>query len=748
MFILSSAEEYNLSGVIVDSSGQKIIDNVNIVLDGTDIGTTSNANGYFQIKFKSDNPDQQLIFKHISYLPKKISLREMKSVKKIQLVRTTIILSGVDVAGRQVLNPYQQDLYNVITRVTAEDFESKGYIDVADVIAGDQSISVKESLNGRKTVSVRGTNAYEVLVLYDGIKINNNFDNMFDLSIIDPSGLQQIDIIKGSNSAGLGAFGSSAVINFIPKLEQDYLLRFSQRIGSYDSGDWSLNFYKKFYGLKVHSAIKQGGATQQYAESETAGTPIFNKNLNASMNISYDFPRQDSGESLHQIKAKYIYSERDYDNKKYIENLRINHSIRSLKYSGNFQRFGGLNLVISDQKLNETHSWKTAYSVMHQIYNHMDNSWRLIWDTDYFKNQQGITDNSTQIKVDHSLKLEDINIFTAYKHNDSRLKYRNKLKDLSADDFIPDDETYYRNGNAFSASIQFFTLLMVNQINITDLSCNISFETVNDELPKSFDPDCINRVKESWKESSSMFLVAFELQPETILFSGYFSYGINYTIPTLYQQISARLYRLTDDREMRLYPETKKNFEFGYSIINVENNIPQFEIAGAFFQNSYINKFREIYVTGSPITFFDNHTKTKNMGFETAAAFFFFNRSMILNISHLRNFFSDVIAFPFKPDQKVSAGLTWKYKKSSVKLILFKESGSAGAVIDRAWNFREISLDEFSNVDLHIEQTFKLWRMNTFASFSGRNLFSNKAALEGIALRDRRFYFTIGFEYL
>ena len=63
---------------------------------------------------------------------------------------------------------------------------------------------MEESLSGRKTISIRAGNADDVLILYNGIRLNRAFDNVFDLSLIDMQNIEQIEIVKGGHSVLYG----------------------------------------------------------------------------------------------------------------------------------------------------------------------------------------------------------------------------------------------------------------------------------------------------------------------------------------------------------------------------------------------------------------------------------------------------------------------------------------------------------------------------------------------------------------
>jgi hypothetical protein len=63
-------------------------------------------------------------------------------------------------------------------------------------------------------------------------------------------------------------------------------------------------------------------------------------------------------------------------------------------------------------------------------------------------------------------------------------------------------------------------------------------------------------------------------------------------------------------------------------------------------------------------------------------------------------------------------------------------------------DFDAILLPGYSNLDLHLSKTFEIGKLKLFCNASGRNLLnSDSIVLQGLALRDRRYYVTLGAQY-
>ena len=170
--------------------------------------------------------------------------------KYIYLQSRVIPLEGVRVEGERVQNmEIEKDIPQTVSLIKARKFETRGFVDAADLLRTDHSIQVAEELSGKKTVSIRGGNPDDTIVLYNGVKMNRTYDNTYDLSLIDLEDIERFEIIKGSNTALYGPEAFSGVINIVPKVQYGHKIRFQQRFGTYQSGNWGLHLYNKFKGL-------------------------------------------------------------------------------------------------------------------------------------------------------------------------------------------------------------------------------------------------------------------------------------------------------------------------------------------------------------------------------------------------------------------------------------------------------------------------------------------------------------------
>jgi outer membrane receptor protein involved in Fe transport len=273
------------------------------------------------------------------------------------------------------------------------------------------------------------------------------------------------------------------------------------------------------------------------------------------------------------------------------------------------------------------------------------------------------------------------------------------------------------------------------------LALNYSFKMITDDGDSSY---AINS-KFEHRKSAFMGTTVFGGEYEKFRFKVHANYSNDFRLPTPYQLLLSRHYQneLGTDRMMLM--ENKRNTEFGLELRDKSDSF-NWNFAGTFFSNSYDNKFREIQLSGSPVVFLDNYKDAKISGIEGKFDVEFWKNRIRLGGNYSKNLIDDKTAFPFKLESKITADLGYNWEYFSARMVWFKESERTGIIYYPNEGLKEIKLDEFANLDVHVEGSIPVWRTKLFCAFSGRNLLGGELIKEGIAIRDRRFYVTLGIE--
>ena len=190
----------SVSGTVSDRVTQGSLSGVNITVVGSDRGASSSENGTYEIDISGFDINQQIKFQHIGYDELLLTISELTTSTDVKMNPRVLQFEAIETAGAKRKASIAKDLPQTVSILQAEEFELRAFVDAGDLLSTDQSIQVEESLSGRKTISIRGGNADDVLVLYNGFRLNRPYDNVFDLSLVDMQNVEQVEIVKGGHS--------------------------------------------------------------------------------------------------------------------------------------------------------------------------------------------------------------------------------------------------------------------------------------------------------------------------------------------------------------------------------------------------------------------------------------------------------------------------------------------------------------------------------------------------------------------
>jgi outer membrane receptor protein involved in Fe transport len=680
-----------------------------------------------------------LVFDHVAYDTLQITLEDAFERDEFFLTPNLLQTNRIVVEAQKAKSEVSKDLPQSLTILSSVDFVGKGYIDAGDLLRIDQSIQVEEELSGKKTISMRGGNPEDVVVAYNGIKMNNNYDNVFDVSLIDLENVEQIEIIKGSNTALFGSDAFSGVVNIIPKTKPNYTARFVQKFGSYDNGDWSFQLNQSLFD-KLHLSYNQrrAGSKRPYVDKKDL---LENKTIHHSASMIYELSPENS------INFLYMYSKLDYDNSRLFETIKDINQIGSLRYSGNIGPVNLLNLSIAYQSL--------------------DNSQFITTNTGAFDRQ--LFNKNYFINLEKTFDFDHISFLTAYQYENGSLDF--------------DEDRSYMEGIPVGLESATLTLKKYGAVGIAKVKTPTGSEFLNEatlDLSARYDK-VINQQRDvsernghneieftpglyrenNWKETTIKFSTELSGSGNDISYGVFLSTGNNVKFPTMFHQLSAPSQIESPQPAIiaSLNPEYNKSTEIGLNVIRETPHIKTidgWQVQLNYFTNLYENKFRTYYIPDVPVAFYDNVPNAEISGIESNGKVFFFDNKLTIELGASRFFISEKAAFPFKSDIKFIANMFLNYNGYSLKVNWFKESEQLGwfrTYINPLQEdppdqfYQEVTLPGFSNIDIHLGKEFDLSYLKLNLNFSARNILNDDTVLEGIALRDRRFYIGFGLVY-
>ena len=249
-----------------------------------------------------------------------------------------------------------QNTTSSVTVITAEEIEEKGYQTVAQAINTVAGISVTNSggLGQQTSFFVRGADSGKVLVLLDGMRLNDpsTTNGTALLESLTTSNIAQIEIIKGGSSSIWGTNASAGVINIITKEAKDGIHgSVALNYGSYNTRgtDADLSYKdEKITAQVLASYLKMDGfSALAPRSSEKDGYENKNYNLklgyafnaNNKLDLSYNRIKTDTeyDDSFSTLQANDDYSHATSDQ----SNIALNYLFTLENYSANLHASKG-----------------------------------------------------------------------------------------------------------------------------------------------------------------------------------------------------------------------------------------------------------------------------------------------------------------------------------------------------------------------------------------------------------------------
>lgn len=248
LFLFLSINIYSqileVNGRVLSSSSKLPLPLANVIIKGTNIGTSTDNNGKFIIKGEFKKSDKILI-SYIGYEPKEIIVEELLSNpnKNIYLESKLIISQTVLVKGTIAKSGITPISFTKIERNRIA--ETYTYQDIPEILSYTPSATFySENGNGLgyNYLSIRGFDQRRISVSINGIPQNDPEDhNVYWIDF--PDLLESTELIQIQRGAGSGIAGYAAIggaINIITSTFADQpRVEFSSSLGSYNTRKYS-----------------------------------------------------------------------------------------------------------------------------------------------------------------------------------------------------------------------------------------------------------------------------------------------------------------------------------------------------------------------------------------------------------------------------------------------------------------------------------------------------------------------------
>ncbi len=210
------AQERQVTGTVTSADDGSPLPGVNILVGGSNVGTTTDTDGNYKISAPSKG---KLVFSFVGMLPQEIALSN-SAIVDVKLVSDARMLSEVVVTGSGVATT-KAKLGIAVESISAKNLPQTptASIDQALIgkIPGAQISSVSGNPGDPVNIVLRGINTVQggtkPLIMVDGVQIAST-----DINSLDLSNVERIEVVQGAASASIyGAQGANGVIQIFTK---------------------------------------------------------------------------------------------------------------------------------------------------------------------------------------------------------------------------------------------------------------------------------------------------------------------------------------------------------------------------------------------------------------------------------------------------------------------------------------------------------------------------------------------------
>lgn len=208
--ILSSAQNYTISGHITDETSGETMINASVYEFNSRKGTVTNSYGFYSLTIPKGQANLQ--FSYVGFLTqnKKFNLTR-DTVINIRL-RTSLELQEVTVIGHQKISGVQSTQMSAIEVPISQIKTVPTLFGEADLIKALQLLpGVQSGSEGSTGMYVRGGGPDENLFLLDGIPVYNVNHMAGFFSVFNPDAIKTVTLYKGSFPARFGGRLSSVI---------------------------------------------------------------------------------------------------------------------------------------------------------------------------------------------------------------------------------------------------------------------------------------------------------------------------------------------------------------------------------------------------------------------------------------------------------------------------------------------------------------------------------------------------------
>ena len=304
-----------IAGHVRAASGEPLV-GANVVVEGTGLGAATDRSGYFSIENLFAG-EYTLKATFVGYAP---AARSGVQVQRDHVTEVNFTLQPLTVSLPEVVVEAPSQDKRVpgafTTVIGREEIENSAARTVGELLLQVPGVEVlDEGGSGRKRVSIRGSNANQVLVLLDGVPLNDPLLGEVDLNQISLASVAEVRIVKGGAGSRFGNGAVGGVIEIVsgPRLAEERV-RLLTHVGSFGAFGLQPSLSGRFDRLKYFFSFERLRETGDfpYSYERLDGLRLQEQRLNADFGSENYFGKMSFGseDRLFSLQANWYRSER------------------------------------------------------------------------------------------------------------------------------------------------------------------------------------------------------------------------------------------------------------------------------------------------------------------------------------------------------------------------------------------------------------------------------------------------------
>ena len=291
LFFLFTSVSFGQQITVRDSDTNEVLSDVAVFNDSRDKSTISDLNGNVDLGLFSN--EKKIYFQLLGYSLLELYLDDIEDESIVLLYQESQNLDEVILSVARSASNVNQ-IAEKVSVIKSEDLFISSPSSGAEMLELSPGVRIQKSQGGGGSPIIRGFEANRVLIVVDGVRMNNAIYRSGHLQnsiTIDPSNIERAEVIFGSSSVGYGSDAMGGVIHYYTK---NPILKNSEKISSSFttnfnsannsvSNNFNTNYSSDNWGSITSISIsKYGdikiGKNRNHGYSSWGLTPIFSQN--------------------------------------------------------------------------------------------------------------------------------------------------------------------------------------------------------------------------------------------------------------------------------------------------------------------------------------------------------------------------------------------------------------------------------------------------------------------------------------